>query len=99
MVFQVVARPLGSRLDSVLRLRDARGTVIAENNDFDLSRDSVLTWRFAEPGAYTITIEDVEHGGGKNGFAYRIYAGALPFVTGTFPLGVARGTAAVTRPA
>ena len=97
MVFQVVARPLGSRLDSVLRLRDGHGSVIAENNDFDLSRDSVLTWRFADVGAYVLAIEDVEHGGGKNGFAYRIYAGALPFITSTFPLGVASGSvAAVT---
>ena len=52
-----------------------------------LSRDSVLTWRFAETGSYTMTIEDVEHGGGANGFAYRIHAGALPYVTGVFPLG------------
>jgi hypothetical protein len=97
MVFQVVARPLGSRLDSVLRLRDAHGRVIAENNDFDLNRDSLLTWRFADAGAYVLTIEDVEHGGGANGYAYRIYAGALPFVTAAFPLGVPRGsTAAVT---
>jgi hypothetical protein len=94
MVFQVVARPLGSRLDSVLRLLDARGTVVAENNDFDLNRDSVLTWHFAETGSYILTIEDVEHGGGKNGFAYRIYAGALPFITSTFPLGVANGSVA-----
>ena len=56
------------------------------------SRDSVLTWRFAEAGSYVLTIEDVEHGGGKNGFAYRIYAGALPFVTAIFPLGVASGS-------
>ena len=94
MVFQVVARPIGSRLDSVLRIRDAQGAVIAENNDLDLNRDSVLTWRFAEAGSYVITIEDVEHGGAKNGYAYRIYAGVLPFVTGIFPLGVARGAAA-----
>lgn len=92
MVFQVVSRPLGSRLDSILRVLDAQGNVIAENNDFDLNRDSVLTWRFADAGAYVLTIEDVEHGGAKNGFAYRIYAGALPFVTATFPLGVASGS-------
>ena len=92
MVFQVVARPLGSRLDSVVRLLDARGRTIAENNDFDLSRDSVLTWRFAESGSYVLTVEDVEHGGGKNGFAYRIYAGALPYVAAVFPLGAANGS-------
>jgi hypothetical protein len=90
MVFQVVARPVGSRVDSVLKLLDAHGIVVAENNDFDLSRDSVLTWRVPAAGNYTLTIEDVEHGGGKEGFAYRIYAGALPFITGIFPIGVPR---------
>ena len=91
MVFQVVARPLGSRLDSTVRLLDAQGQLLATNNDVDVSRDSVLTWRFAEAGSYTLTIEDVEHGGGANGFAYRIHAGALPYVTGVFPLGVPTG--------
>lgn len=91
MVFQVVARPLGSRIDSVLRLLDARGQVVAENSDFDLSRDSVLTWHVAEAGTYTLAIEDVEHGGGKEGYAYRIYAGSLPYITSTFPLGVPAG--------
>src|SRR5262249_23273341 len=33
----------------------------------------------------------VEHGGAKKGYPYRIYAGALPFVTSLFPLGVQRG--------
>ncbi len=91
MVFQVVARPLGSRLDSTVRLLDAHGQLLGANNDVDLSRDSVLTWRFAETGTYTLTIEDVEHGGAANGFAYRIQAGALPFITGVFPLGVPSG--------
>lgn len=95
MVFQVVARPVGSRLDSVVRLLDGSGKVLAENNDLDLSRDSVLTWHFAAAGVYTVTIEDVEHGGAKEGFAYRIYAGALPYVTQIFPLGVPRGGAGI----
>jgi hypothetical protein len=87
MLFQIVARPIGSRLDSVLRLLDGHGAVIAENNDFDLSRDSVLTWRFADAGTYMVTIEDVEHGGGKTGYAYRLYAGALPYLSSVLPLG------------
>jgi len=94
MVFQVVARPLGSRLDSVVRLLDARGELLETSNDVDLSRDSVLTWRFAETGSYTLTIEDVEHGGGANGFAYRVHAGALPYVSRVFPLGVPSGGSA-----
>jgi hypothetical protein len=91
MVFQVVARPLGSRLDSIVRLLDAKGQLLGASNDVDLSRDSVLTWKFTETGTYVLTIEDVEHGGAANGFAYRIHAGALPYVTGVFPLGVPAG--------
>jgi hypothetical protein len=91
LVFQVVARPVGSRLDSIVRLHDAGGKLLAENNDFDLSRDSVLTWRCQETGRYTLTIGDVEHGGGAEGFAYRINAGALPYVTEVFPWGAPVG--------
>ena len=90
LVFQVVARPVGSRLDSIVRLFDARGNTVAMNNDFDLNRDSVLTWRVPEAGNYTVSIEDVEHGGAKEGFGYRIYAGALPYVMAVFPLGASR---------
>ena len=86
------ARRRASTASSVCSTRT--GSVVAENNDVDLSRDSVLTWRFTETGTYTLTIEDVEHGGGENGFAYRIYAGALPYVTGVFPLGVPAGASA-----
>ena len=93
MVFQVVARPLGARIDSVVRLLDASGRQVAENNDIELSRDSVLTWRFTETGTYSIAIEDVEHGGGADGFGYRIYAGVLPYLSGVFPLGVRDGAA------
>lgn len=93
MVFQVVARPLGARLDSVVRLLDSSGRLVAENNDIDLNRDSVLTWRFKEAGTYSIAIEDLEHGGGADGFGYRIYAGVLPYVTSVFPLGVRSGAA------
>ena len=93
MVFQVVARPLGARLDSVVRLMDGSGKVIADNNDLDLNRDSVLTWKFTEAGTYAIAIEDLEHGGGADGYGYRIYAGVLPYLTSVFPLGVRAGAA------
>ena len=96
MVFQVVARPLGSRLDSVLRVLDTQGKEIAENRDFDLNRDSLLTWRFAAAGAYVLTVEDVEHGGAKNGFAYRIHAGGLAHLTSLFRL-APPASAAMTR--
>ena len=91
LVFQLVARPLGSRLDSVLRLVDARGAVVAENNDVDLSRDSILRWRCADAGAYTLTVEDLEHGGGKAGYAYWLYAGAAPQLAALFSLAAPAG--------
>ncbi len=94
MVFQVVARPLGSRLDSIVRLFNGQGKLLGSSNDVDLSRDAVLTWRFTETGTYRVTVEDVEHGGAANGFAYRAHAGPLPYLTGLFPLGVAAGSTA-----
>jgi hypothetical protein len=97
IVFQVVARPIGSRLDSVIRVRDAHGKLVAENNDLDLNRDSTLTWRVAETGNYVLTLEDIEHGGAKNGFAYRIYAGAQAHLASLFPLQPPPGPAMVRK--
>lgn len=91
MVFEVISRSLGARLDSVVRLVDESGATVAENNDNGLSRDSVVTWRVARSGRYTLTIEDVELGGGADGYAYRVHAGTLPYLAGIFPLGVASG--------
>ena len=97
IAFHVVARPLGSRLDSVIRVRDAQGKTIAENNDFDLARDSILTWRFADAGKYVLTMEDIEHGGAKNGFAYRIYAGAVTQLAALFALDAPPGPATLRK--
>ena len=94
MVFQVVARPLGARLDSVVRLFDASGRVVAENNDIDLNRDSVLTWRFTDAGTYAIAIEDLEHGGAADGFGYRITRACCP----TSPACFRSACAAAPRP-
>ena len=97
ILFQVIARPIGSRLDSVIRIRDAHGKSIAENNDLDLNRDSTLTWRFAETGNYVLTLEDIEHGGAKNGFAYRIYAGPQAHLASLLPLPTPPGPSTVRK--
>jgi hypothetical protein len=95
LVFAVLARPLGSQMDSLLRLADSRGRVVAENNDFDGNRDSLLTHRFARRGRYRLMVTDAERGSGEN-HHYRVYAGRFPYITHVFPLGVRRGaTAAV----
>jgi hypothetical protein len=40
-----------------------------------------------------LTLEDIEHGGAKNGFAYRIYAGAQSHLASLFPLQAPPGPA------
>src|SRR5262249_38625111 len=93
LVFAVVARSAGSQASVVLRLIDAVGRTLAESKDLDTGRDPVLSYRFRESGAYTLIVDDIEHAGGRN-YHYRIYAGAFPYITDVFPLGVQNGTTA-----
>jgi hypothetical protein len=93
VVFQPIAASLGSPLQSVLTLRDSKGQVLARAGEFSRSPEAVLTARLPEDGWYTIAISDLEKKGGWNYF-YRIKAGALPYVTEVFPLGVRAGEAA-----
>ena len=48
------------------------------------------TIRLPQDGKYTLTISDREGGGGKDDY-YRVDAGALPYITRYFPLGVRAG--------
>ena len=94
MVFQVVARPLGSRLDSVVRLLDATASCSATSNDVDLSRDSVLTWRFAETGSYTLTDRGRRARGRRERLRLPDLRRRPPIRDGVFPLGVPAGGSA-----
>ena len=93
VVFQPLAASLGSRLQSVLTLRDLEGQVLASAGEFSRSPEAVLTAKLPADGWYTIAISDLERKGGWNYF-YRLKAGALPYVTEVFPLGVRAGEAA-----
>lgn len=90
LVFQVMASELGSRLESVLVLRDAAGQVVAGAGENDNKPDAVLTCKLPQDGQYTLSIADREHGGGMDHY-YRVNAGPLPYVTSIFPLGVQAG--------
>jgi hypothetical protein len=93
VVFEVVASKLGSRLESLLALSDTSGRVLAEAGRHDNSPDAALHYRLPQEGKYTLTISDREGSGGGNDY-YRVDAGALPYITRYFPLGVRAGETA-----
>ena len=90
VVFVVEASKLGSDLRSLLELKDNEGHMVAAAGKNDTGADAVLHARLSHDGRYTIAIGDRDHGGGKDYF-YRLNAGALPYVTSAFPLGVRAG--------
>jgi hypothetical protein len=90
VVFEVVASKLGSRLESLLVLSDSSGRVLAEAGRHDNSPDATLNYRLPQDGKYTLTISDREGSGGREDY-YRLDAGALPYITSHFPLGVHAG--------
>ncbi len=90
VVFEVVASKVGSRLESLLTLSDSSGKLLAEGGRHDNSPDATLTYRLPQDGKYILAISDREGSGGKDDY-YRVDAGALPYITSYFPLGVRSG--------
>ena len=67
----VVSRKLGYALDTVLKVRDATGKMVAENDDAGGSPDAALSFTAPESGRYTLEVADVNgHGGFR--FVYRL---------------------------
>ena len=93
VVFEVIASKLGSGLESLLTLSDSSGRVVAEAGKHDISPDATLHYRLPQDGKYTLAISDREGSGGKTDY-YRLDAGALPYITKYFPLGVRAGETA-----
>jgi hypothetical protein len=82
VVAEVLARRLGSPLDSVLKLTDAKGRQLAFNDDFDdkgsglltHQADSFLRATLPATGTYYISIGDTQRKGGAE-YAYRLRIG------------------------
>jgi hypothetical protein len=76
IVAEIRARRDGSPLDSSLTLTDASGKTLAFNDDFEDKEagllthqaDSYLRHTFAQSGAYTLTVADVNHAGSPGHF-------------------------------
>lgn len=88
---EVMARRIGSGLDPMVRLLDARGRELAFNDDTPgLNGDASLVYTFKDAGEYVLEIRDIKYGGG----AYRLRIGDFPIATVCYPLAVQRGATA-----
>jgi hypothetical protein len=79
VVAEVYARRLDSPLDSLLRLTDASGRIVAWNDDHDNKEiglithqaDSYLSAKLPRSGTYYVEVSDAQHHGG-DAYAYRL---------------------------
>jgi len=79
IVAEVNARRLGSPLDSLLRLTDTSGRVLAVNDDHEDKgegmvthhADSVLSFAIPSTGEYLLWLGDTQHKGGRE-YSYRL---------------------------
>jgi hypothetical protein len=91
---EVLARRLGSPLDSTIRLLDGKGRELAYNDDAPgLGSDSMLSHTFKDAGEYVLEVRDIRYQGGGN-FLYRLRIGDFPCVTVPYPMAVQRGVSA-----
>jgi hypothetical protein len=82
VVAEVLARRLGSPLDSALTLTDAAGGVLAANDDWEdkgaamltHQADSYIRFKLASDGVYFVRVADAQHKGGPD-FGYRLRIG------------------------
>jgi hypothetical protein len=92
--FEVLARRLGSPLDSTIRLLDAKGRELAYSDDAPgLGSDSMISYTFKDAGEYVLEVRDIRYQGGGN-FLYRVRIGDFPSVTVPYPMAVQRGVSA-----
>lgn len=90
LLFDVQANRTGSPLDATLVLLDASGKELARSEDAH-GLDPFLDFTPKADGEYVLRISDLRFQGGGN-YAYRIVAGALPYLDRRFPYGGRRGT-------
>ena len=69
--FQVYARRLGSPLDSVLSVLDAKGKTLGSNDDAAGNPDSAVRVKIPEDGDYVVRVADQLGRGGPT-YAYRV---------------------------
>jgi len=71
LVMQLESRKLGYPLDAVLRIEDAKASVLLEVDDVDQQADPRLQWTAPEDGTYLAIVRDVNRFYGDE-FVYRL---------------------------
>lgn len=93
LVFDVLAKRLGSPLRPVLTLFDAAGRELHQpaTTAHDIAPDARLIYDFKQAGTYFLRLHDLTYTGSD--FAvYQLRIGPIRFATAMFPLGGQRGT-------
>lgn len=91
---EAVARRMGSNLDPMVRVLNAKGRELAYSDDVPgLRSDAALSHTFKEAGEYIVEIRDIQYRGG-DGYHFRLRLGDFPIVSTPYPLGVQRGQTA-----
>ncbi len=95
IVVEVDAKRLGSDIDPLLELQDARGVPLASaQSKLSLGDDARLELVLPADGKYTVTLRDLLYRAGSAN-QFRLKIGELRYADLAFPLGVQRGAKAM----
>lgn len=86
LVFDLLARKPGSKLNAALSLFDPNGVLLASDNGFD-NGDPLLVFTMPAAGRYSLRVTDKMAAGSHEHF-YRLSLGAFAEVVGCYPLSV-----------
>jgi hypothetical protein len=84
LIFDVHAVRLGSPLEPVLTIYDANGRELRHQME-NHAGDPMLVFDAPADGAYLLQVRDLQYRGGGD-FAYRIEAGAIPYIESLVPM-------------
>ncbi len=91
LIFDMAARRVESKaVTPRLEILDASGKMLAANNGLDSGSDPLIAFTVPRDGEYTLRVREITLEGSPDHF-YRITVGALPCVTGWWPLSVPAG--------
>ena len=91
VAFDLLAKRIGSALDPMIRLLDAKGRELAYSDDVPgLRSDSRLCYQFKDAGEYMLEVRDIRFQGSANHF-FRLRIGDFPCVTVPYPMAVKKG--------